>query len=320
LASWCIRKDGATQSPNADRGSPELGCRGARRYARAPVLMSPPGIEPFVAVTDQKWFDYLASATVNGVLDEVNFWSPQATRPMKAMLPGLPVFFRLKSPIDSIGGYGFFANFVVLGLDEAWATFREKNGDPDALRFLTRIGRYRGLDLLDPRAERAPIGCTVLRTARFWRRDRWIPWGAAEGWKPNIVQGKTETDPARASRLLNRDARLHRARVIAHPRALEERSPLLPLRRPLAPGSARVHQRPPQPRRPGVAQPARVRRLMAVGRSFAARCVFWTASSGAADEPGRLRSERVREHFEARDGGRSRLEVVVAQVGVRVGT
>jgi putative restriction endonuclease len=90
----------------------------------------------------------------------------------------------------------------VLGLDEAWATFREKNGDPNALRFLTRIGRYRGIDLLDPRAERAPIGCTVLRTARFWPRDRWIPWGAAQGWKPNIVQGRTETDPARASRLL----------------------------------------------------------------------------------------------------------------------
>lgn len=165
--------------------------------------MPHPGTEPFIAVTDQKWFDYLALAAVSGVLDEVNFWSPQATRPMKAMPPGLPVFFRLKSPIDSIAGYGFFANFVVLGLDEAWATFREKNGDPDALRFLTRIGRYRGLDLLDPRAERAPIGCTVLRSARFWPRDRWVPWGVAEGWKPNIVQGKTESDPARASRLLS---------------------------------------------------------------------------------------------------------------------
>ena len=164
--------------------------------------MPHPGIQPFLAVTDQSWFDYLTSVAAAGVLDEVNFWSPQSTRPMKSMDPGLPVFFRLKAPIRSIAGYGFFAHFVVLGLDEAWSTFGDKNGDPHALRFLTRIGRYRGLDLLDPRAERNPIGCTVLRAARFWPPERWIPWGTDQGWHPNIVQGKTEADPVRASRLL----------------------------------------------------------------------------------------------------------------------
>ena len=30
--------------------------------------MFPPGIEPFVAVTDQNWFDYLASAAVTSRL------------------------------------------------------------------------------------------------------------------------------------------------------------------------------------------------------------------------------------------------------------
>jgi putative restriction endonuclease len=33
-------------------------------------------------------------------------------------------------------------------------------------------------------------------------RERWLPWGEAQGWKPNIVQGKTERDPARAAQLL----------------------------------------------------------------------------------------------------------------------
>jgi putative restriction endonuclease len=157
--------------------------------------------EPFIAVTDQRWFEFLSSIAIDGLVDEVNFWSPQATRPMKAMAPGAPVFFRLKSPIDAIAGYGFFAHFALLGLGEAWETFREKNGDPDLLGFLTRIGSYRRANLLDPRVERAPIGCTILRDARFFPRERWIPWGAAEGWHPNIVQGKTETDPARGSRL-----------------------------------------------------------------------------------------------------------------------
>jgi putative restriction endonuclease len=120
---------------------------------------------------------------------------------MKAMAPGTPVFFRLKAPVNKIAGYGFFAHFILLELEEAWAMFGDKNGDPDRQRFLTRIGRYRGLDLLDPRTERAPIGCTILRVAQFWPPERWIEWGAARGWSANIVQGKTETDEANASRL-----------------------------------------------------------------------------------------------------------------------
>lgn len=120
---------------------------------------------------------------------------------MKTMRPGEPVFFRLKDPHNAIAGYGFYAHYCLLGLDEAWDVFGWKNGDPDKLRFLQRIGRYRGIDLLDPAQPRAEIACTILRDARFWS-DRRIAWAEAEGWQRNIVQGKTESDPARASRLL----------------------------------------------------------------------------------------------------------------------
>ena len=47
-----------------------------------------------------------------------------------------------------------------------------------------------------------PLGCNILRDARLWPRERWIPWGKEQGWAPNIVRGKTERDPGRASRLL----------------------------------------------------------------------------------------------------------------------
>jgi putative restriction endonuclease len=157
---------------------------------------------PFIALTDKAWFDYLASIAIDRRVDEVDFWSPKSTRPMKAMSPGTPVFFRLKRPHYAIAGYGFFAHFALLDLDEAWTMFGEKNGDPDLVRFLTRIGDYRGLNLLDPRQPRAPIGCTVLRDAIFWERERWIPWRQEHGWHDNIVQGRTEDDPARISRLL----------------------------------------------------------------------------------------------------------------------
>jgi putative restriction endonuclease len=157
---------------------------------------------PFIALTDKEWFDFLLSFAESGRLDEVNFWSPKSLRPMKHMSPGEPVFFRLKRPHYAIAGYGFFAHFAVMSLEEAWETFALKNGDPDKLRFLKRIGEYRDVDLRDPGVIAKPIGCTILRDAKFWDRSRWIPWGPEAGWHGNIVQGKTEEDSVRASRLL----------------------------------------------------------------------------------------------------------------------
>lgn len=160
-----------------------------------------PNREPFIANTDRAWFDFLSSKAVNGRVDEVNFWQPKATRPMKELQPGEPIFFRLKKPEYAIAGYGFFAEFIAVDLDTAWNAFGWKNGDPDKLRFLQRIGEYRRVNLLAPGAALGAIGCTILRDATFWPRSRWIPWGDAEGWAPNIVQGKTERDPSRVAQL-----------------------------------------------------------------------------------------------------------------------
>jgi putative restriction endonuclease len=157
--------------------------------------------ELFVANTDRAWFDHLRSQATDGVVDEVNFWLPKAQSPMKTLLPGEPVFFRLKRPWYAIAGYGFFAHFVVLDLDLAWSTFGWKNGDPDRARFFDRIAGYRGVDV-DRREGRLPLACTVLREAHFWPEERWIPWGEAEGWSRNIVQGATVSDAALVAKLL----------------------------------------------------------------------------------------------------------------------
>ncbi|MEO6419653.1 MAG: HNH endonuclease [Polyangiaceae bacterium] len=157
---------------------------------------------PFIAVTDKAWFDFLSSRARNGLVDEVNFWSPRATRPMKRMDPGEPVMLRLKHPHNAIAGYGFFAHFCALELDRAWDLFDWKNGDEDKLRFLERIGRYRQLSLIDPRVPRDPLGCTLLRNVIFWPERRWLPWGEEMGWAKNIVQGKSENDPMRGELLL----------------------------------------------------------------------------------------------------------------------
>jgi len=123
-----------------------------------------------------------------GGVDEVNFWSPLADRPMKHMELGEPVFFR---------------HFASLDLEVAWQCFGWKNGDPDRETSLRRIGEYRNADMLASRSERPPLGCTILRAVQLWPEERWIPWGDAEGWAPNIVRGKTERDAHRAVRLLS---------------------------------------------------------------------------------------------------------------------
>ena len=84
--------------------------------------------EPFVAVTDWSWFEFLRSQAEAGLVDEVNFWSPSATRPMKRFSVGEPIYFRLKHPRNVVAGYGFFAAFHTLDLDTAWEAFTWKNG------------------------------------------------------------------------------------------------------------------------------------------------------------------------------------------------
>jgi putative restriction endonuclease len=157
---------------------------------------------PYIALTDKAWFDFLSSWATDGRVDEVNFWSPTARAPMRRMHPGHPVFFRLKKPWYAIAGYGFFAHWSLLDLDAVWEFFGPKNGDSNKLGFLTRLGQYRKQMLLDPRANREPLACTILRAVRFWPESRWIPWGDDMGWPRHTQQGRAETDPERSALLL----------------------------------------------------------------------------------------------------------------------
>jgi len=158
--------------------------------------------EPYIAVTDRAWFDYLRSTSTDNLVDEVNFWSPEAQTPLKHFRPGEPVFFKLKAPIHHIAGYGFFAHFSLLDLDVAWETFGIRNGFPDRIQFLRGLGVYRAEDLQSSRTDSKRLACTMLRDAIFWPKERWIPWGAAQGWPMNSTRGATVHDPVLADVLL----------------------------------------------------------------------------------------------------------------------
>ena len=58
----------------------------------------------FIANTDKDWFDYLLRRSP--APDEVNFWQPSGNTQFRAIVPGSPLFFRLKSPFNAIGGFG----------------------------------------------------------------------------------------------------------------------------------------------------------------------------------------------------------------------
>ena len=143
-----------------------------------------------VAVTDQRWFDFLSAQAVDGRLDEVNFWRPMSAS-FRALQPGEPVFFRLKHPLNVIAGYGFFAHFTVLPVRLAWTTFEQRNGAPSFDSFLNRIASYRKESPAETVMGSKPVGCIVLREVHFLPPEDWVSWREDEGWHPNIVAFKT---------------------------------------------------------------------------------------------------------------------------------
>lgn len=169
--------------------------------------------EPYIALTDKQWFDFLSSRADAShgtpLVDEANFWFPNAQHPPKKLTPGQPVFLRLKSPHYAIAGVGFFTAFHLLNLQDAWTFFGWRNGDSTFGAFHSRIRAYRVKAAGRPAAlpaddlMQSPLGCLVLRAVELWPPSRWVPWGEAEGFHRNIQQGATERDPARVQQLLS---------------------------------------------------------------------------------------------------------------------
>jgi putative restriction endonuclease len=134
----------------------------------------------FVGVTNNEWFEYLATRNP----DEVNFWRPRSLLDFRAIPVGAPFLFKLHSPLNYIAGGGYFVRHTFLPLDLAWQAFGENNGVPDFSVFRRRILEHRSADELNQQ-----IGCTILAQPFFFPRDAWIP--APPDWSSNIVSGKS---------------------------------------------------------------------------------------------------------------------------------
>jgi putative restriction endonuclease len=58
----------------------------------------------YLGVTDTDWYRFLR----DNKTEDVNFWQPGGSRQFSAVPMGAPFLFKLKAPLDAIGGLGFF--------------------------------------------------------------------------------------------------------------------------------------------------------------------------------------------------------------------
>lgn len=139
-------------------------------------------------MTDREWFTYLRAMTPP--VDEVNFWRPGSVGSFKALRPGEPLFFRLKSPHNAIGGFGYFAHFSRLPVSIAWEVYGEANGAPTFSEARARLLRFRRrFDMATDPKQDFWIGCLLVHQPVFFADGDWVRSPA--DWSSNIVQGKS---------------------------------------------------------------------------------------------------------------------------------
>lgn len=145
-------------------------------------------MQGFIANTDLDWHALLLQRQRAGrPLDEANFWKPSEKVPFKALRPGEPLLFRLKSPIGKIGGVGFFEGYSVLPVWLAWETFGLGNGVPSRAAFEERLADIRRRNKMEERSE-LRVGCILLLAPVLFERDELVD--LPSDWKGRTVTGK----------------------------------------------------------------------------------------------------------------------------------
>lgn len=121
----------------------------------------------YLGVTDNNWFNYLRKINP----EDINFWQPGGKSIFKLLPPGAPFLFKLKSPLNVIGGLGFFSSQSFLPMSVAWDIFQNRNGCDGYFEFQQMILKYR----TDKSNQNPTIGCLVLTNPIFFDKKDWIP-------------------------------------------------------------------------------------------------------------------------------------------------
>jgi putative restriction endonuclease len=140
----------------------------------------------YIAHTDAGWWRSFADAPA-GV--EVNFWRPGG-RGFAALQPGGPFFFRLKSPVNRIGGFGLFSRYQPLPVWRAWEVFGTANGVDSETALLDRVRRLARRDVRPSDA----IGCIVVGDCTFFAAEELVE--VPGSFRPQNLSG-SQIDMAR---------------------------------------------------------------------------------------------------------------------------
>jgi len=145
-------------------------------------------VKGLIAPTDFDWYQKLS--TIEN-LDEVNFWQPAGHRPFRSISPGDPFFFKLKTPHNAIGGFGYYFHSSAFPARSAWDAFGEKNGVGSYSELVDRCVRYRRnlrKPELDP-GQDPEIGCVLIIHPSFFKKRDWIAQPA--DWQKNTIAPTT---------------------------------------------------------------------------------------------------------------------------------
>jgi putative restriction endonuclease len=124
----------------------------------------------WIANTHHDWFDFLAQRPY---WPEVNFWTPSDYYAFRGE-PGAPFFFRLKSPRNAIGGFGYVQRFARLPEWLAWECFGEGNGAPSLEVMSARLHAIREKSDIQGTGDLKQIGCIILADAVFFQSELWV--------------------------------------------------------------------------------------------------------------------------------------------------
>jgi putative restriction endonuclease len=143
----------------------------------------------YVGLTDADWYSFLRELQP----EDVNFWKPSG-HGFSAIEPGAPFIFKLKAPVNKIGGVGFFSTYKPLPIGIAWDAFSVRNGCASFDEFNHKIHQYRRKNKM-AEDKLSIVGCLILADPVFFSDEE--QFDQPEDWSGPIVTGKRySTDAA----------------------------------------------------------------------------------------------------------------------------
>ena len=136
----------------------------------------------YIANTHPGWFDFLARKPF---WPEVNFWNPSDYYAFRGE-PGSPFFFRLLSPRNAIGGFGYVQSFARLPEWLAWECFGEGNGAASFEEMSARLSQLRAKTGIKGGGEFKQIGCIILADVVFFPPEMWVK--QPSDWAPQNLR------------------------------------------------------------------------------------------------------------------------------------